>query len=423
MRISGKLPRFFAALAAVAALAACADTPTGGPSEPARSVGPAADTLAPAPDTIIYEGEQEYEEVARQVPGYGGHWYNEQGDLVVRLTDLSQEGLALRVIGSRPQPDLADGERRTGVTRFIQSRYDFATLRDLRNRVTFSVLAVDSVALLDLDEEHNRLLVGLAGESARPQVEAELAKAGVPLGAAAIVVTGAPEAYQTLQNFFRPLQSGYQIQNAAGGTCTLGVPSVGPWPAYITNSHCTQAFWWNTGTNFFQNVVGAPFFIGTEAFDPAGWGCFPFVCRWSDAARINVAANVPAANQVARTAWFGWHWAAGSINTGGIPAFNNVGVQWWPGQWQLVDKVGRTTGWNKGFVTNTCVSVVSPIPGRLVLCQYLMTNGAGPGDSGSPVFRQFGNGAQITGLLWGGMPAIQRTIFSPRGGVFADLLS
>jgi hypothetical protein len=126
--------------------------------------------------------------------------------------------------------------------------------------------------------------------------------------------------------------------------------------------------------------------------------------------------------------WNGWHWAPGSINTTGVAPFNVVNPpQWLPALGMVVDKVGRSTGWNRGVVTNTCVNLPAPPPappGRLLLCQYFATNMAGPGDSGSPVFRQLPfNNARITGLLWGGivMPGFNRSIFSSRRGVMADL--
>lgn len=436
MPITRALPRSLAALAVLAALAACADDRATGPTGPnhATATEPVAtdsvvepDTLATPPDTVIYEGEQEYEDIARQVPGYAGHYYDEQGNREVQLTDLSQQDLALRVLDSRPQPELAEGETHTGVTHFVQAKYDFATLRDTRNQVVESVLKVQGVSIIDLEEQRNRVLVGVVDDAARAAVEEQLLASRVFAGAVAVEVTGAPEAFQTLQNFFRPLRSGYQIQNGLAGTCTLGPPGLTRAPSYFTNSHCTQFYWWNTGTAFFQHVVGGAFFIGREVADPPGWPCFGgWVCRWSDAALIGVAGGVPAANQIARPAFPGFHWAPGSINTAGGAAWGILNPPlWWPFAGQWVDKVGRTTGWNRGIVTNTCVILVAPPPappGRAVLCQYLMTNMAGPGDSGSPVFQNLGGNARVAGILWGGIvtPWFKRSIFSPRGAVFAD---
>lgn len=427
MRISGARTSIVPTLAVLAALAACADTPTAGPAEPSLGLSAAADTTVAPPDTIIYEGEQEYEDVARQVPGYAAHYFSEDGDLVVALTDRSQEALALRVIQSRPQPELADGERRTGVTRVVDARYPFAQLRDWRNAATFPVLDVPGVVAVDLDEVRNRVAVWLADPAPRAQVEAVLQKAGVPLAGTIIEVTGRPEELQTLQNFFRPLQGGYQVRTPAGAQCSLGSPVPTTVPRYFVASHCTQAYWNNSGTAFYQPAVAPAWFIGNETLDPPGWPCGANLCRWSDAAVINVGPGVPWANQIARTTFAAFGWAPGSINTAAVPAFNAaVAPQWWPLANQLVDKVGRTTGWNRGVVTHTCVNLTgwAPTPGgRTVMCQYLATNMSGPGDSGAPVFRQLAVGAQVTGLLWGNfnLPGFQRSIFSPRGGMFTDL--
>jgi hypothetical protein len=423
MRISGALTKTIPTLAALAVLAACADTPTAGPAEP--SFNTASDTVLPPPDTIIYDAEQEYEDVARQVRGYAGHWYNEQGDLVVLLTDRTQASLAEQVIRSLTEPELAEGETRTGVTRIVDARYDFATLRNWRNAATFSVLAAPGAVAVDLDEARNRVAVWITDEGARAGVDAELRKAGVPVDGAIVEVSGAAEA-TNLQGFFNPKQSGYQIQSAAGRICTLGPPGLTGAPTYFTASHCTPLFWGNTGIGFFQHIVGGGFFIGNEVSDPPGWACGVWVCRWSDAALIGIAGGVPTANQVARTTWFAWHWAPGSINAVGVPAFNIVNPPLWtPKLRMVVDKVGRTTGWNRGVVTNTCVNMAAPPPappGRRVLCQFFITNMSRPGDSGAPVFRQLPfNRAQITGMLWGTVPGANLSIVSPRRGIRLDI--
>lgn len=419
MRISGALPRNLALAAALATAAACADTPTGDSS--AQPPRPLANELGTPPDTIIYEGEQVYEDVAGEVPGYAGHWYDAEGNLVIALVDPAQATAARRIIDAQPQPQLAVGERRTGSTRIISATHSFATLRNWRNASTFGLLGVTGVVAVDLDEQRNAVTVWLTSASARPAAEAELRRVGVPLAGTIIEVIGTPVAYQTLQNMFRPLQAGYQIQRSGGSTCTLGVPTTAGPTGYITNSHCTPVYWGNSGTAFYQHIVGAPWLIGSESSDPAGWACAPNVCRWSDAARVTLAAGVPWTNQVARTA------GAGSIVTGGIAAYGTAAPQWWPILGQAVSKVGRTTGQSFGTVTHSCLNLIAPAPapaGRAVLCQYLATTTAGPGDSGSPVFRVLpGNQAQVTGLLWGGVtvgPTLY-AIFSARGAVFNDI--
>ncbi len=421
--------RGLAAVLALSALAACADTPTAGPTEPLVPGAPALDETPP-PNSSIYLGEQELEEIAAEVPGYAGHWYDGEGNRVIALTDPSKQSLALQVIGGRPQPELTEGETRTGQTLFVQAQYDFVTLRNWRNAAADPVLGASGALALDLDEARNRLTVWIASSGAQAGVQSALTSAGVPLAAVIIEGSGGVTAHQTLQNFFRPLRGGLQVQNAAATTCSLGPPvPAGPAPAYFTASHCTPAFWANTGVNFFQNVVLAANLIGPEINDPAGWACGGgWICRRSDAARVGINAGVPAANQIARTTGFAVGWAPGSINMAGVVPFNVVNPPQpapFVGQW--VDKVGRSTGWNRGQVTNTCVNVNAPPPApamRRVVCQSFATYMSAGGDSGAPVFLWLAGGlnARVAGVNWGAIAtaAGPRAIFSPSGNIAAD---
>jgi hypothetical protein len=65
------------------------------------------------------------------------------------------------------------------------------------------------------------------------------------------------------------------------------------------------------------------------------------------------------------------------------------------GGWLLVgtriDKMGRTTGWTWGEVTETCVDIPDWFveyygPGTSLLCQTEANYNSDPGDSGAPVF-------------------------------------
>jgi len=52
----------------------------------------------------------------------------------------------------------------------------------------------------------------------------------------------------------------------------------------------------------------------------------------------------------------------------------------------VVNKVGRTTGWTQGAVTNTCVNTGVSGTKIVQLCQTFVSAGVGGGDSGSDVF-------------------------------------
>jgi hypothetical protein len=404
------------------ALAACAE-----PSPPTAAVSPgdvfarAEDTELPPPDDP-YEGEREFAEVAAEVPGYAGHWY--EGDTrVVALTDLSQQELAARVLDARPQPELGEVEKTGGGTRFVQARHDYHTLRGWRDRSTGPVLAVPGAVYMDLGEVENRLVVGIADEGARSGVERELAAAGVPEDGAVVKVTGGVES-QPLTGAWLPLEGGWLITTAAWYRCTLGfnATTFAFGPVVVTNSHCTPAFWGLDGIPVYQPAPPAPpgNLIGPEVFDPVGWVCAPppWRCRRSDATLIRNAAPLPWANLIARTAGLGSTTRVGAWTVAGNVLYPLVGT--------AVDKTGWQTGWTAGTITNTCVNVVAPPPApanRRLICQDFATYWSGAGDSGAAVFIRIPGSLNVRlgGVHWGRLPGANLAVFSPRGGVLADL--
>jgi hypothetical protein len=407
-----------AAAVALVALAACAE-----PVPPTASVSPgdvfarAEETELPPPDDP-YEGEREFAEVAAEVPGYAGHWY--EGDTrVVALVDLRQQELAARVLDARPQPELGDVESTGGGTRFVQARYDYRTLRGWRDRAADPVLAVPGAVFMDLGEVENRLVVGIADEGARSGVQRELAAAGVPVDGAVVKVTGVAEA-QPLTGAHTPLEGGWLITTAMPSRCTSGY-NVGPTPfgpVMVTNSHCTPAFWGFDGIPVYQPF--APNLVGPEVHDPLGWPCapFPWRCRRSDATAVKISPPpFTWANLIARTV------APGS--TTWVGSWNVVGNVWYPVVGTVVHKTGWHTGWTFGNVVATCVNVVAPWPApanRRLVCQDLATYGSGPGDSGAAVFIKVPTApfnVRIGGLHWGRVGGL--AVFSPRGGTLLDL--
>ena len=412
------------ALLAVAALAACTDDSPSGPltpdeSPPVRN----AEELTPPADGDLWPGEKEFVQLSEQIPGFAGYWY-EGNERVVALTDLSQQESA-RVVMDKvaPRPEAANRKevQGDGGTRFVQAKYDYKMLRAWRDAAVNAAFEQDDATFLDLDEVRNRITVGVLSEDAKGPVSQRLARTGVPADAVNFEVSGPVEMEQTLQNFFRPLMGGYQIQNT-GGTCTLGFITTNPRngaPAFVTNSHCTSTYWGFDGVAFGQAQWWQG--VGSEVRDPDGFPCFLWGrCRFADAALVQV--NVPTAiNQIARTTWWGTPGNPGSLTVAN-PPLQVVSHVWFPPWGQMVDKVGRTTGWNYGFVRNTCVLVNVSFSRRL-LCQYFADYWSQGGDSGSPVFIWWGDRVGLTGLHWGSFRFlwIRRAIFSPLGGVRFDL--
>jgi hypothetical protein len=68
----------------------------------------------------------------------------------------------------------------------------------------------------------------------------------------------------------------------------------------------------------------------------------------------------------------------------------------------VVNKVGRTTGWSQGSVTNTCVNTNVSGTNITQICQNFVSATVGSGDSGSPVFQiTSGNDVRLVGISVG----------------------
>jgi hypothetical protein len=145
-------------------------------------------------------------------------------------------------------------------------------------------------------------------------------------------------------------------------------------------------------------------------------------CRYSDASR---AAYINGANQalglIAQTSGpnNGSLTITGSFSitandcgtTGGCLAVGTT-----------VNKVGRTTGWTAGKITNTCVNTGVSGSNIVQLCQTFVSAGVGGGDSGSDVFQiTSGSNVKLAGVLWGGNSGGTQFVFSPFGNVTREL--
>jgi hypothetical protein len=425
--------RMLAAVVAVAALAACSDDQTAGPTGPDRAVAPVEETdtaaVQPPADGDLFPGEKAFLAMAKQVPGYAGDWYD-GGTRVVALTDPNSQDAALRTLSmsapsARSQHDAA---KMGGGTRFVAAQFDYLTLRGYRDASLETVLSVDGATYMDLDERANRVVVGITDESRRADVEARFKEAGVPAGATRVVVTGKLEENTTLQQAHQPLEGGWQIQNANGGICTLGFTTSNPQggaPSFVTASHCTSNLWRLDGTWFSQPVNNL--WVGREVRDPRPFGCFlwGFIkCRYSDAALVQANSNIAVApGLIARTEFWGSLWGdPGSIDVdAAAPTLAITGVQQYPLAGDWVDKMGRTTGWTTGQVQHTCVTVVMSTLTNWALCQYSADHHSAGGDSGAPVFVWQGNTVTLAGLHWGRIPSLGVSLFSPIGGIQNDL--
>jgi hypothetical protein len=399
------------AIASALAVVACSDAPN--PTGPAGRPSAAAAAV----DLTAQLGDPQLAAVARAVPGFGG-FFLDGGVPTVYLKDARQRDAAARALaGFASAHDIS----LAGLA-VRRADYDVAQLGAWFGAMSPQVAALPGVAFVDLDEASNRLLVGVESGAVTPAVLGATARLGVP--AAAVVVRQVPPIRQllTLQQRARPVRGGFQI-NFPGFLCTLGFnATAGGVRSFITNSHCTSVQGGVEGTQYWQPTQAGNNFIGTEVADPTYSATLPGcpagrLCRMSDAARATYAAGAGSAlRRIARTTGPN----NGSL-TIGSPANFTITAEGGATVGQMAHKVGRTTGWTRGQVTNTCVT--TNVSGSVItqLCQTFVSAGVNSGDSGSPVFRvTSGTNVRLVGILWGGS-GTTLYVFSPLTNVEQEL--
>jgi len=350
-------------------------------------------------------------------PGFAGLYRTRDGVLNVAVTP----GANRNAVGATVASEMRAMHRENLQQRFVTATYSFAQLERWEQLLLDNAPAATGMVTLAVDEPTNRLSVGVSSETARAAVQQLLTQLGVPPEAVSVTLVRTPTAFDALTDGYRPLRGGLQVEGIwtqngpQSAICTYGVNVLYQGLKHmIVNSHCTQN---GTpggliGAEFYQHAaIWSAFRYGSEVQDPAFrsdlYGCAAGnVCRYSDAALVQVdeSASWDLAGIARTTARADLPTIYGTLTIDGSNPrieIHDVISELLTGD--FVEKVGRTTGWTGGYVTNTCEHVFFGGVGRL--CNTTVQAGAGHGDSGSPVFWQSYSNQYyyLAGILWGGI--------------------
>jgi hypothetical protein len=376
----------------------------------------AQDDLSPQADFVTLDDQML--QVASAVPEFGGMFRDADGALAVYLTNTAQSDRVQQAIAGRLGAPFI-GPR--GI-RVLRGLYGFAELTRFHRKVQ-PALALKGVTYTDLDEARNRVTIGVETAADARTVQVDAMRFGIPADAVAVTVTGKIYALATLRSKVRPMSGGMQI-NFGNYLCTGGfIATRAGVRGFVTNSHCTGKQGAVTGTVYYQPLAStAGSRVGVEKADPA------FVssascpagrkCRWSDSAFVKFDSGVASKKgYIARTN------APGSltINTT-TPYFRISAERGSPLVGETLIKMGRTTGWSQGRVSQTCVNVLVSGTSLALFCQDLVSARVSAGDSGSPVFKiSTSPKVKLYGILWGGNSAGTLFAFSRFSNIQKEL--
>jgi hypothetical protein len=384
-------------------VAACSDQ-----NEPAA---PETADLAASPQ--ISSGDPNT--LARGVPGFGGFFYDQQGVPTVYLKSAAARPGVERALSAYLKREGRDPSQ----LQVRQGQFGWSDLERWYGKASEAVLAQRGGVFVDADESSNRVLIGVERGFAG-QARSTAARLGIPAEAVIVRETEPIVMAATLRQRVRPIVGGLQI-NFPGFLCTLGFNATRSGQAsFITNSHCTSTQGGVESTPYWQPTQTVdPVQIATEVADPTYFrrqnGCpGGRRCRFSDASRAAYAPNIQfTLGRIASTS---------GPNNGSLTITGNFSItgEGAAAVGQTVNKVGRTTGWTQGAVTNTCVNTGVSGSNIVQLCQTFVSAGVGAGDSGSPVFRGTSS-VTLVGILWGGSSSGAQFVFSPISNIEQEL--
>ena len=418
---------------------------------------------AESAEEFIRQANRHFIHLAERVPGFGGIFLEDKGTrLVIRTTNVNTIDRAsiendVKVYLNTEAPivgSAVEGGVPAMELRFKEANYEYNQLREWQDLIMEPMLDSEGVTLISLSQRQNKIRVGIEEERFENGIS-ELAYVNeIPENAIEISVTGAIQdlrSNHSLRDIQRPLAGGLEnnLYDSNGvrlrGACTY---SFNAWWSpegimtrhWLTNSHCTRMRWSVfSNDQYYQSSItdGSAGYIGYEVHDPPGFnlpffGCSSTPCRFSDSALIKLSGNQNTWDfgTIARTEGFGALPGEGSgslVINHSDPRFEIVSEaessDYFEGLW--ISKVGRSTGWTIGEVTDTCVHLNhfdSNIGNFRYLCQEMGTLFVQPGDSASPVFAPSGP-PQVTlyGIVWAMLGQGQGSVFSRITGVKEDL--
>lgn len=440
-------------------LAGCQDQPT----SPVVPSGAKQVNAAAADQANGRQDEEEMAQIAREVPGFGGFYFDREGNVTAFLTDPAKGPAAQAALRPIIQERAAwRGARGMAQPRFMvrQGQFGFLQLAGWRDQLSIPVLDLPGVKAVDLDESDNRIWIGITDATARGAVQNKLAQLGIPREATVIEIeedaflldpttpsyeagssTCAYAAYE-IDDCIRPLIGGIQIgwlvpnqePNTFSGCTTGFVADMDDGTrVVVTNSHCGETEWGRDYESYYQNFPGVPgsvrhdLYVGHEYRDPSGSSCgFLSVnkCRNADAMAFWIDPSTGATTNfgyIARTTFANYGAPGSKVIDQANPTFRISSTVGTVRENDPVNKIGVRTGWTRGYVTRSCVDVNAGNYHKY-RCQSKTDLHAFKGDSGSPVFREVGDGTVVLyGLIWSISTDQQSAFFSSFPQIQKDL--
>ncbi len=368
-----------------------------GGSVPFSSAGPAvANPESPGPREALVNHQKVREAFvmlrsadlqASGIPLAG--WYQEPGTATIHvgLTDMADE---------YTEPIRAIVDQVEGVeVEFFEARFTAAELYDMQRKLDMSLWPVSPEAehgvpftFIGARFRTQSLLVGL--KEMRPEYVAAIREV---VGDEVVIEFAEGGLVEDRTGTHRPLLGGIQVTTEGGSTLSFRAEADGE-SGFVMAGHAAGS----VGNDVWQPAEASVYWVGEVGVNPPGF-------RFSDVAFV--PTDIPIDAMV---------WPERDIIDW------EASYETWEGH--VVMKEGIATGGTQGVIELLCLTLESPIYGRLYN-QVLATYDSFSGDSGSPVFWEDPGGydAIILGTHVGRQPPpdYEWAVYSPVEGIAFDL--
>ncbi|MEA3246428.1 MAG: hypothetical protein U9Q74_09760 [Gemmatimonadota bacterium] len=397
--------------------------------------------------------EAAFAELAAAAPSSAGFYLDATGTIHVVVKDVADANAARSAVLTMVSTGrVVTGKSRAASIVTEDGRFTFGELAVIRDAIHEHLLASQRIVMLDLNEQTNRVELGIDRLNAsyiRETLPADIAALGLDTNAIAYREATIPRlaiakgSYRrrfgsTIQSTVDTITGGIQMERQ-GHACTIGVIALyNSAPSVLSNSHCSETLFSYDGDSIEQATTTSPGRrIGHETVDPPGTSCYGYPCRGSDAALFGLESGILYyTGMIARTASRAgpatYTLADGSKTWDASNPYFYVSNTVTPTTGMEVNKVGMRTGWTYGYVTNTCVDGFYGTSPNLmfITCSMVATVHVDGGDSGSPVFAFGGSPGSgggmadlvdFAGLIFAGYASDTLSYFSPYGRIASDI--
>jgi len=134
--------------------------------------------------------------LAKQIPGFGGLFINQSGQLTIYLTQPEDQKAQARAVLSNSElvaGALSNTSASVSDMEVKKGQYTYVQLYEWRHTITGDVMAIEGVYSAGLDLSRNKLSFGVKNKAVREKVRVKLAELNIPEDAVFIYQMSEPE--------------------------------------------------------------------------------------------------------------------------------------------------------------------------------------------------------------------------------------